>query len=104
MIMTLAKQIAPHRTSRLATAWILLAPAVRAPVRAPVPIIIGIMIMPMPAIAGGACGVPGGSAISRLPGSTVGGAVRGGRFTSVVVTAQAPQGLDAAHARSPWVW
>jgi hypothetical protein len=46
---------------------------------------IGIIIMLAPAIAGAACPRMGGASIARADPSLLGGAIRAGRFTNVVV-------------------
>ena len=50
------------------------------------PLIIGIMIIVIPVAAGGVCSCVGGSAMVIWSTGTNGGAIRAGRFTSVVVT------------------
>src|SRR5699024_1131066 len=58
---------------------------VMATVTEPVPLMIGIIIMLAPASAGADCPCDGGAAIDRGDDDVAGGAMRAGRFTSVVV-------------------
>ncbi len=77
--------IEPIRARRAATATMGRPRWVMATVTEPVPLMIGIIIMLAPAIAGAAWPFMGGASIDSGADCVLGGSMRAGRFTSAVV-------------------
>ncbi|MET0766800.1 MAG: hypothetical protein ABWY50_04075, partial [Aeromicrobium sp.] len=85
IIITTPIAMDPMSARKAATATIGRSRWVIATVTEPVPLMIGIIIMLAPAIAGAACPREGGGEISNDCRATVGGSIRAGRLTIVVV-------------------